>query len=118
MQLAPEIFLGEHVGQLKLRFEFFCRRKQSQLHIGRAECVRRERIQRELNATSFHQLSMKFLLGCFFAARAAQIKSAPATGFVVDDPEIVVTKLRLLRLVPSEDQIDPAADTKLFCFAQ
>jgi hypothetical protein len=61
---------------------------------------------------------MKFLLGCFFAARAAQIKSAPATGFVVDDPEIGVTRLRLLRLVPSEDQIDPAADTKPFCFAQ
>src|SRR5438132_9261503 len=75
MQLAPEIFLSEHVGQLKLRFELFRWRKQSQLDVSRAERMHRERIQRELNATSFSQLSMKFLLGRFSSARAAQIKS-------------------------------------------
>ena len=53
-QLAPEVFLCEDVGQMKLRFELFRRRKQRQLHVFDAERVHRERVQRELDAAAFN----------------------------------------------------------------
>ena len=52
VQFAPEIFLYEHVVQMKLRLELFRWRKQGQLNVLSVERVYRQRIQRELNPTA------------------------------------------------------------------